>query len=290
MTALTPTPAHRIEITYTLLAPMHHGAGTAGNTALLRTHDIVLPDGTHTRVPYLSANSVRHGLRDALAWHAARALGIEDGSLTKEAVDLLWSGGAVTSTGSEVDLTVARDTEDLYTPLAVLGFAAKSDIHAGTLRASDLELVCRENAWRLPAHLAASPHAKKGAAAYRGEEFGTRHDVASTPVMRLVQTDPEHTSATTQMIYDRQVLVAGSVLYGTLALSAGATPWQRQVLDAAISLWAPGGVASLGALASQGYGTAQIDYTPDPEALPAWTDHLITHRDAVLDLIGRLAS
>lgn len=286
-TTITPTVT-RIPLTLTLLSPLHHGAGTAGNTAVLRAHEVIQPDGTHVRVPFVSANSVRHGLRNALAWHLAATLGIEDGSLTKAAVDLLWSGGAVTATGSQVDLEASRRVEGGYAALALLGFAAKSDIYAGTLRVTDLELACRENAWRAPARLTSSPLLDQGAAAFRGEEFGTRHDVASTPVARLVASDPA--VGTTQMIYDRQVLLAGSVLYGHLDLAASATDWHRVVLDAAISLWAPDGEAQLAALSSQGYGRARLDYAPDPAALDTWTAHLLAHREDILTLIGDLTS
>ena len=286
-TTIGPTGHTTIPLTLTLLAPMHHGAGTAGNTALLRTHEIVNPEtGEHSRVPFVSANSVRHGLRDALAWHLTRTIGIEDGTLTKAAVDLLWSGGAVTSTGSQTDLTIGRRTETTYPALALLGFAARSDIYAGTLRVSDLELACTENAWRAPTHLHGSPLLTRGAAAYRGEEFGTRHDVATTPVARLVATDPA--AGTTQMIYDRQVLLAGSVLYGELGLDASATDWHRVVLDAAVTLWAPDGRVQIGALGSHGYGQATIDYTPTEGALQAWTEHVTSHADAIIDLVRDL--
>ena len=64
MTTITTTaPLYRYRATLT--APFAHGAGNAGNTRLLRTQDVVLPDGTAARVPFLSAGSIRHGLRDA---------------------------------------------------------------------------------------------------------------------------------------------------------------------------------------------------------------------------------
>uniref|UniRef100_UPI00329995E4 hypothetical protein n=1 Tax=Salmonella enterica TaxID=28901 RepID=UPI00329995E4 len=73
-----------------------------------------------------------------------------------------------------------------------------------------------------------------------------------------------------------------------LTLTPAATDWHRTVLDAAMTLWAPGGIAQIGALGSLGYGQARIDYTPDPSALPRWTDHLDRHRDEVLDLIQEM--
>lgn len=289
-TTITPAPATTIALTATLTSPLHHGAGSSGNTSLLRTHEVIQPDGTHTRVPFLSANSVRHGLRDALAWHAATVLAIEPGSLTKGSVDLLWSGGGVTTTGAQTDLDMARCVEDLYPALGLLGYAARSDIIAGTLRVTDLELICRENAWRLPAHLAGHELARQGQAAYRTEEFGTRHDVASTPVSRFIEAAGELTSS--QMIYDLQALTPGAVLYGSMSLTPAATGDHRRVLGAALALWAPDGVVHLGAKNALGYGTARLDGLPEglDDDLAWWTDRLLARRDDVLALIAELSA
>jgi len=289
-TTITPT-VDTTTLTITLTAPLHHGAGTSGNTALLRTHEITLPDGTHTRVPFVSANSVRHGLRDALAWHAARELNIPDGSLAKGVVDLLWSGGAVTATGAQVDLDIARRVDDVFPALGLLGYAAKSDIVAGTLRVSDLEVVARENAWRLPADLQALPHAQQGVAAYRTEEFGTRHDITSTPVARFVDAAQQVTG--TQMIYDVQALKAGTVLYGTVSLTPAATEGHRVALGAALALWAPDGIVRLGAKSALGYGAATVtgvDWATVNDQLVEWTGHIAHERDAILTLLADLAA
>lgn len=276
-----------LDLIATLTAPMHHGAGTAGNTSILRTHEVLQPDGTTARVPYLSANSVRHGLRDALAWHTASTLRVEPGSLSKPIVDLLWSGGAVTSTGAQVDLEITRDINRLYPVLTLLGYSAKSDITSGTLRVSDLDLACRENVWRMPNTLIDHPCTQHRAGAYRTETFGTRHDIASTPVARFIDL-ADTLVGTTQMIYDLQVLKPGSILYGTLMLTPAATTEHQRLLLAALNLWAPGGRAHLGAKSAAGYGAAQVqgyDQGAATTALEWWTGHLIENRDAVLDLL-----
>lgn len=290
MTTITPTPALSIDLTVRLTSPLHHGAGSSGNTSLLRTHEVVLPDGTHTRVPFVSANSVRHGLRDAIAWHTVTTLDIPDGSLGKSVVDLLWSGGAVTTTGAQVNLDQARRIDDVYPALGLLGYAAGSDIVAGTLRVSDLEVVARENTWRMPDELRNLPQATQGVAVFRTEEFGTRHDIASTPVARFVDAAQEITG--TQMIYDLQALKAGTLLYGHLALTPAATDRHRLALEAALALWAPEGQVRLGARTSLGYGQATltgIDTARAQAALTSWTDHLRRRRDDVLALLAEVA-
>lgn len=277
-----------MKITATLTQPLHHGAGSSGNTSILRTEEVVLPTGGQARVPFVSGNSVRHGLRAALAWHTAATLGVEDGSLAKGMVDLLWSGGAVTTTGAQTDLDLSRRVEAIYPALTMLGFAAKSDIYAGTLRVSPLMLVCRENAWRLPTELAESEHAQRPAAAFRGEEFGTRHDVAASPVDRFVDTVSLITG-TTQMIYDMQILKPGATLWGEITLTPAATAAHERVLGAALALWAPGGVAHLGAKTAVGYGQARLDVPDTTADLNWWTERLLEHGDAVLELIREVA-
>ena len=286
----------KIEFTATLTEPLHHGAGTSGNTSLLRTQDVILPDGRQALVPFLSGNSLRHWLRSAIAWDIATHLNLPEQSLPKRVVDLLWSGGAITSTGAETNLDVRREIATLQPHLALMGYSAGSDITAGTLHMPNLHLVCAENAWRLPARFTAHPLAKRGAGSYRGEEFGTRHDVTGTAVDRYVEL-LGHVVApkTTQMIYDMQVVKPGAILTGTIHLTPAANVDQKRMLAAGIDLAAPRGAdgvrrTHLGAKAGAGYGACVIDTDPpfgttgDP--LDWWHTHLDTHRDAILHALA----
>jgi hypothetical protein len=296
----TTVGAVHLPLVATLTAPLHHGSGTAGNTALLRTQDIVLPDGRAASVPFVSGNSVRHTLRAALAWHLVGTLGIEEGSLSKPVVDLLWSGGAITKTGAETRLDRARRVEELLPFLSLLGFSAGSDMVAGTLSVNHLHLVCAENTWRLPAVLESSPHAAKGAGAYRGEEFGTRHDIVGTPVQRYLADVGDVVGSTTQMIYDMQVLKAGAVLAGSLDLTPAATAAQRAVLLVALDEAAPsrgGGARTirLAAKAAVGYGQAAlvVDLSPLGDVTAArtwWETHLVGHREEILELLAEVVA
>lgn len=289
-TVIVPEGKTMLAYLATLTAPFHHGSGTQGNTSLLRTQDVVQPDGTVARVPYLSAASIRHGLRDALAWHTVHTLDIEPGTLTKTTVDLLWSGGAVTSTGSRTDLDMLRRVDTLYPALSLLGYAAKSDIVEGTLRASDLILVCEENRHRVTTATGATLHR---ASAYRAEEFGTRHDQATSPAGRYIQTAAGGDLTTAQMIWDTQILITGSEMQGTLSLTPAATDMHQTVLMAAWSLWQQDGVAHLGAKTAQGYGTADITQVSwsgaaISRALDDWTTHLTDHSQDIRDLLDEL--
>lgn len=274
----------QIPLTLTAESPLHHGAGTAGNTALLRTQEVVQPDGTQAAVPFVSGNSVRHAIRDALAWRLVRVLDIPAGSLPKGVVDLLWSGGALTRTGSQVELEQARRLA-LVPALGLLGYSAQSDIVTGSLRCDNLNLVCAENAWRLPEHLRDHPHAGLHAGRFRGEEFGTRHDVAGTSVDVLVEsTGMFDAPKSTQMIYEHQVLLPGSTLWGRLCLDA-ATPPARDALHTALADLAPDGVMWVGAKRGAGYGACRLalhGVELDQAAADRHDEHLRVHRDDIL--------
>lgn len=244
------------------------------------------PDGSLTRVPFLSAASVRHALREKLAWFLVDCLEIPNHSLSKTTVDLLFTGGAVTSTGSKTDLEMLRQVEEHLPMLTMLGFAARSDIITGTLRASDLILVCQENAWRLPTTVGAN--ALK-AAAYRSEEFGTRHDQTTSGARRLLEILDEFPTA--QMIWDTQILMAGAQLYGELILTDPAGDVHATWLGAALALWAGDGIVHVGAKNAQGYGTALIsgiDFRACNDSLIQVEAHLKGHKTEILELLKEL--
>jgi hypothetical protein len=294
LASLAAVPDIHVPLTLTAAEPILHGAGNSGNTQLLRTQDVLLPDGRRTAVPFVSGNSLRHTLRDALAWHLVRLLDVPGGSLPKAVTDLLWSGGSLSSTGSTVDLGMMRRVHALLPGLGLLGYSARSDITAGTLWADNVHIVCAENQFRLPARLASHPHASHPAGASRSEEFGTRHDVAGTSVDRYIALlDGTEPAKTTQMIYDAQVIKAGSVLFSGLHLLAP-TAGHRAALAAAIDVAAPlrGGRRhlALGGKRSAGFG----DCTLSPDGLEelgiedqraAYEEHLLAHRDEALALL-----
>ncbi|WP_151530552.1 MULTISPECIES: hypothetical protein [Corynebacterium] len=288
MTTITPTPATRVKLTATLTSPFHHGAGSSGNTSVLRTQDVIQPDGTVAAVPFLSAASIRHGLRDALAWHLASTLQIQPGSLTKPQIDLLWTGGAVSSTGARINLDLYRRVDEYLPMLTMLGYAAVSDIITGTLRASDMILDCAENAHRT----GADPDSVRRASAYRSEEFGTRHDQAASPAGQYISLAAGDEATTVQMIWDTQVLASGARLVGDVSLAPAASEQHRTVLGAALHLWAPDGEAHLGAKTAQGYGRATItgpDWQQCAAACDEWTAHITEHADTIRGLLAELA-
>src|SRR5690606_33932854 len=72
----------------------------------------------------------------------------------------------------------------------------------------------------LPPRLADHPHAAMPNGAFRTETFGTRHDVAGTPVDRFIRlAELDGTLDSVQMIQDMQVIKPGATLYSGLHLA-----------------------------------------------------------------------
>lgn len=273
-----------IPVTLRAIDPIHHGAGTAGNTSLVRMQDSVSPDGERHRTPFVSGNSLRHAIRDALAWLTVDTIQVGDHTLPKGVVDLLWSGGALTATGAQTDLHAMTARHRLLPSLPLLGYSLGSDIVRGSLRVSNAHLACRENAWRLPAHVMVEPSAQTRAIDWLGEEFGTRHDVAGGPVDRLVEDAVF--GDTTQMIYDMQVIQAGSVWAFEVGVDA-ATSGEVDALAAALHTITARGW-HLGAKRAQGFGRCTViasdtsDLTDDlPAAAARYTEHLTVHAESI---------
>ncbi len=296
MSTTISTTQPKIQYVATLTSPFAHGAGSSGNTRLLRTHEVIAPDDTTVQVPFLSGASIRHGIRSALAWRIASTC-CEPATMTKAQVDLLWSGGAISSTGAQVDLDLQRRVRDLLPALSVMGYSAHSDIYEGTARVSDAILVCAENAFRLPEDVASARPRRAGA--YRGEEFGTRHDIASTQASRMIK-EPDTLDGgsidSTQMIFDSQVLLPGSQLWGSIGFTPAATAEQQKALIAGIGLWSPEGIAHLGASTNTGYGSAVMDWRgtlsgDDLREAVGWLDDgLHEHASDIRDLLIEVAS
>lgn len=222
------TRSGRLDIVAVALDQIHHGAGSSGNTQLLRTQDVVLPDGSEARVPFISGNSLKHQIRTSGVRFALEAMGVKPGSMSKSVVDMLFSGGHLSKGGSSVDLTKARILGELFPVLSMCGYSAGNFMQSSKLRINNLHLVCAENEWRLPAECKELPAASKRAGLFRSENFGTRHEATRSPTVAALLTDgskekqelavskrkPKEEKQSSQMIYEFEVIKPGSVFFG----------------------------------------------------------------------------
>lgn len=219
----------RIDIRAIALDALHHGAGTQGNTVVLRRQEVLQANGEIDTVPFISGNSIRHMIRDAGVRYALEAMAVPEGTLSKAVVDLLFSGGSLTSKGS-MTLEKARRIAELFPILPVLGYSAGSRITGGRLEVANLHLVCSQNQHRKPEGLIAADAHRWGvdASAQTSTEFGTRHDAArithAAAYLALPPASPAPSDGkkkpkpedSTQMIYEWETIMPGAEFFGSI--------------------------------------------------------------------------
>lgn len=142
----------RIEFMGPALSALVYGGGTRGNAQVLQTEAIVDPEtGERHDVPYVSGAELKHiWLRDPGVRYALDVMGVPDGGLPAAVVHLLFSGGALSSTGKGVSIGAARRLAELFPIISVCGFSAGNTMSGSQVTLRDLMLVCAENRWRAP--------------------------------------------------------------------------------------------------------------------------------------------
>lgn len=278
----------RLDFIATAIDAIHHGAGTSGNTSLLRTQEITTPDGEEVRVPFVSGNSIKHMIRQAGVEYSLAAMSVSDGTLSKSVVDLLFSGGHLSKSSASINLSRARQIAELFPMLGVCGYSAGNYMAHSKLAVDNVHLVCAENLFRLPTIARDTPQAKQRASMFRGEDFGTRHEATRSPHVARLLTDGarlalegrvsdalaaavEHGESTakdvesTQMIYEFQVIKPGAVMFGGLNYR-DLNGLELAALKAALSQACHGQVGEglvyhLGAKSSIGLGRVAIKWS-----------------------------
>lgn len=146
------------EGTMTALTSISHIGNTFGVNAKLRREKVVQPDGTVEEVPIISGNSLRGILRDRGMLHMLRTLGYgvdeetgEVAGLSLAAFYFLFSGGALTSTGSRgLDIDEARRWRSIIPLVALFGGAMGNQIMPGQLKCGKAIPICAETVHILP--------------------------------------------------------------------------------------------------------------------------------------------
>jgi hypothetical protein len=151
---------HRIEVLLEAEQPIAHLAESFGNVGILNTRPIRQHDGSIARVPEISGDAMRHGLREAGAYVFLDAAGMLDSpALGEAALRLMFAGGMVTGKGDAgaVRLGEYRKMVDLVPMLALLGGCAENRTIPGRLCVDPATLVCEESARFLPEWIARHP-------------------------------------------------------------------------------------------------------------------------------------
>jgi len=133
--------------------PIAHHQETFGNHAMVFRRKVRQPDGSWADVPYITGDSLRHGLREAAAYVFLDAAGLLDqADLTEAALRLIFNGGMVSGRGdaSNIKLDHYREMVDLMPHLALLGGCASNRVIPGRINVEDAVLVCAESVGIVP--------------------------------------------------------------------------------------------------------------------------------------------
>lgn len=219
----------------------HNGGESYGISAKLRREKFVQPDGTVEEVPVISGNSLRGSIRDRGMFDMCKRLGYGVNTETGEVHGLnlpafyfLFSGGSLTSTGSEgLDIDRAREIRSAIPLVGVFGGAVGNMILPGKLRCGKLLPIVAETAHLLPE--AYRPDKPESVWEYTQEEMYTRKDdeknehlrgmiggVARTlldnPNTRRTALAEGRGETAQQMMYYVETLAAGAQFYWKLQL------------------------------------------------------------------------
>lgn len=293
----------RCDMVFTMLSPLHHGQGAEGNESLFRRQRMVVK-GDVLDLPVLSGNSLKHNLiRAPGVRHMLRILDIPEQSLSRAAVHLLFSGGALSKTGSAINIAEYRRLQTLIPILGVCGGATGNTMVQSSVTVGDAYPVCEENEDRIPINrliesgvLSAEIGQKLLATPvghFTDRSMSTRHDPLRSPdVSRyLLSADLDgydrskvdgkkarergETPAkgeSQQMIFYRETLAAGVVLCSTW-YTRDMTSTQEAALWSALHEWLRR--PFLGAASGVGMGHAKLRViASEPISLryPEWDD------------------
>lgn len=285
-----------------VLSPLRHGDGVVGNVQTFRRRRVWV-DGAPEEVPFVSGNSIKHWLRENGALFALQAAGLDDGRLTRDQVQLLFSGGMLSSGGQTVKLTEARRLADLVSILSLHGYAAGNVMTSSQVRVDHLTVACKECERQTLAPLQAYAPEYLPMLSRRGEsfveaEFGTRH-VAERREHVHALLDQEEAAASikaatdedksTQMIFEFETLTPGAVLVGGVSFPHGVTQRELQSFRSALTYGSEGVddkgrlLMRFGAGVASGYGLCAVSLHGElAVGIEAWrhapTDELVPTR------------
>lgn len=214
--------------------PIAHHSGSFGNQAIVMREEVCLPDGQFAEVPYITGDTIRHGIREASALALLDAAGMLDNPcLSESALRLLFAGGMITGKAaqSSINLDTYRLMCELMPSLKLLGGCADNRMIPGTLTVSSGKLVCEENMQLFrEAHPWVEEWMEKNgftastAAEYVTEETRVRMDPMLIPERRNLLSSAEQVAVNNRMALSERAHTEGD---DASALAAKSTMMPR---------------------------------------------------------------
>lgn len=125
-----------------------HHRGTIGNVAMLMRSKVRMPGGEVCERPTITGNSYRHRIRETAVFLSLDAAGLlDDPSLSRGALRLLFSGGKVTGKGDASVITIDkyRELVSIFPVLALFGGCKDNRPLPGQMNVDAISLICQEN-------------------------------------------------------------------------------------------------------------------------------------------------
>lgn len=272
--------AYEFQVLVTPTQPLSHGQGTEGNIQVLRrTQRNVCVNGEWMalEVPSVSGSAFKAVLREAAVDYYLDALGVPEGSLSRDGLRLLLKGGKVGPGGQGTPHEEARLLRRLFPPLAVFGFMDGSITSPGLIQSCELvpytvELVEGGFFKGMVGRLSLPPIPD---ALTSAEVTYYRHDQSTSPLARYLPAEArtaiedarvarsgkvaakdQRREANESMPHTFEVIPAGTPLLGTLRLQ-GANSIDLACFTLAMASWKARG-AHLGGGRGKGHGTCDV--------------------------------
>ena len=247
--------SYNISIKARLQSPLIHGSDKkAGNATLFRRRPVLGKKGTTLDLPIYAGNSLRGVIRDLLADHFLKTLGLNVSRMKPEINNWffhsIYSGGALEAESKQTKAIISalgnhgtiktegiRDFRDRLPGLSLFGSAMGNKILEGRMDVGDLRPECKE--WST---------GDKSVYELFSWVFGTRHDKYEGR-----QEDDQHQG----MIYNMETLKEGVVMHGGIDPSNHMQPLEISALGRGLELLIERG--KLGANRAAGYGKCIIE-------------------------------
>jgi len=204
----------RYEFVLEAETPICHLSESIGNESIAMRRKIRQRDGW-AFVPIVTADTMRHGMREASAYALLDALGMVDSpQLSEAALRLLFAGGAVSGSdgAGTVNLDAYRELCELVPSMALLGGCATNRIVPGRLSVEDATLICQETQGFITERARAWSEDRYGALAgsreHIEEEQRVRMDPTMSPEKRKLLTDGEQVKATNRLAAHERASIA----------------------------------------------------------------------------------
>lgn len=281
-----PAGAFDVPITIFCQSPLTHGSDTkAGNATLFRRISVLSDTGSVLTLPIYGGNAIRGMLRDLLADHYLRALGLAPSRATPPVAlwffHALYSGGcleedstAAKSLGSAlgahgaVKCTGITQLRDMVPPLSLLGTALGNRIIGGRVNVCDARPRCRQ--WGT---------GEQDVSELFDWVYLTRHE--DYEAWGKGEGDDAHTG----MIANTEVLKAGVILDAGINIGDHMSDVERACLGRGLELLREAG--RLGAQNARGLGQVAIEVGNCPDAA-AYDAYLAEHKAEILDYLGTI--